>query len=297
VARALNSTTGIVALESTVIAHGLPSPHNLQTALLCEEEVRANGAEPATIGIVAGRPVIGLENEQLDAMATRDDIVKVSLHNLADAVANKRWGATTVSATLHIAHLAGLRVFATGGIGGVHRGVSESLDISADLTALARYPLIVVCAGAKSILDLPKTLEALESMGVPVIGYQASELPAFYSRKSALKLEMRADKPEDVVKLARSHWDLGCTTAVVVAQPVPADSEIPAEELRTTISDALALAQVEGIRGKDVTPYLLKRVVEAIGWRALEANIALLRQNARLGGAIANGLAKPGGDE
>jgi pseudouridylate synthase len=296
VVRALKSSVGVVALESTVIAHGLPAPHNLETAQLCEDEVRTAGSEPATIGIVAGRPVIGLENEQIDAIARRDDVVKVSLHNLAEAIACKRWGATTVAATLHLAHLAGLRVFATGGIGGVHRGVADSLDISADLAALSRYPLIVVCSGAKSILDVPKTLEALESMGVPVVGYRTSELPAFYSVRSGLRLEIRADDAASIVKIARAHWDLGFSSAVVVAQAVPPDLEVPAEEMQSTIADALVMTEHVGVRGKDVTPYLLKKVVEVVGARALEANIALLRQNARLAGAIASRLAESGGE-
>ena len=295
VTRALTSSSGVVALESTVIAHGLPSPQNLETAQFCEDEVRSAGAEPATIGIIAGRPVIGLESEQIDAIARREDVVKVSLHNLGETVAAKRWGATTVAATMHLAHLAGLKVFATGGIGGVHRGVADSWDISADLAALRRYPMIVVCAGAKSILDLPKTLEALESMGVPVVGYRTSELPAFYSTASGLSLEMRADSPAEVVKIARAHWDLGQSTAVVIAQPVPSDVAIPGDEIRSSIAEALSLTDREGIRGKDVTPYLLRKVVEVMGWRAPEANIALLRQNARLGGAIAACLATTGG--
>ena len=296
VARALKSSVGVVALESTVIAHGLPAPHNLETAQFCEDEVRSAGAEPATIGIVAGRPVIGLENEQIDAIARRDDVIKVSLHNLAEAIALKRWGATTVATTLHLAHLAGVQVFATGGIGGVHRGVADSLDISADLLALSRYPLIVVCSGAKSILDLPKTLEALESMGVPVVGYRTSELPAFYSIGSGLKLDIRADEPSSIVRIARAHWDLGFSTAVVVAQAVPPDSEVPIEEVQSRMSEALESSEYEGVRGKDVTPYLLKKMVEIVGARALEANIALLRQNARLAGAIAASLSKSGGE-
>lgn len=295
-ARALKSSIGVVALESTVIAHGLPTPHNLETAQFCEDEVRSSRAEPATIGIVGGRPLVGLENEQIDAIARRPDIVKVSLNNLAETVALKRWGATTVAATLHLAHHAGVRVFATGGIGGVHRGAEDSFDISADLAALSRYPLIVVCSGAKSILDLPKTLEALESMGIPVVGYRTAELPAFYSTRSGLSLEIRADDPASVVELARAHWALGLSTAVLVTQPVPQDSEVPAEEMHSAIAEAFELTEREGFRGKDVTPYLLKKVVEVVGVRALEANIALLRQNARLAGAIAACLAHSGGD-
>ncbi|MEP7273806.1 MAG: pseudouridine-5'-phosphate glycosidase [Acidobacteriota bacterium] len=292
VARSLQTSRPIVALESTVIAHGLPAPHNLQTARACEDEIRSEGAEPATIGIVAGRPVIGLENEQLDAIASRTGVAKVSLANLGRVVASQSWGATTVAATLHLAHRAGIRVFATGGIGGVHRGAIVSFDISADLTALARYPLIVVCAGAKSILDLPKTLEALETLGVPVVGYRTDELPAFYSASSGLRLDLRADRPEEVVSVARAHWQLGCATAVLVVQPVPAEAELPRVEVEVAIEQALDAASLLGIKGKDVTPFLLSRVAELTGSRALSANIALLRQNARLAAKIAKSLAE-----
>jgi len=292
VARAIAAHQAIVALESTVIAHGLPAPHNLETALGCEEEVRASGAEPATIGIVAGRPLVGLENEQLDAIGSRRDVVKVNLSNLASTVASQQWGATTVAASLHLAHLAGIRVLATGGIGGVHVGASESFDLSADLAALSRYPLIVVCAGAKAILDLPKTLETLETLGVPVIGYKTDELPAFYSRNSGLGLELRANNPADIAAIASTPWQLGCRSAVLIAQPVPAELEVPAEEIQLAIDRALDAAAATGVAGKEVTPFLLSRVVELTGGRALIANIALLRQNARLAGEIARSLAE-----
>src|SRR5262245_25004504 len=192
VALVLNSRGAVVALESTVIAHGLPAPHNLETARACEEAVRSSGALPATIGIVAGRPVIGLSDEQIAEIAVKPDVEKVNPSNLAHVVVRGKWGATTVASSLHLARMAGIEVFATGGIGGVHRGASESFDISSDLTALARYPMIVVCAGAKAILDLAKTLETLETLGVPVVGYRTDELPAFYSASSGLKLDLRA---------------------------------------------------------------------------------------------------------
>jgi len=289
VARALSANAPLVALESTVIAHGLPAPHNLETARGCEAAVRECGAEPATIGIVDGRPVIGLDEEQMRAIAERDDVAKVNLANQASVISRSGWGATTVAASLHLAHLAGLRVFATGGIGGVHRGASESFDLSADLTALSRYPLIVVCAGAKAILDLSKTLEALETLGVPVIGYQTDELPAFYSRASGLKLELRADQPEQIAALARTHWQLG-GAAVLVMVPVPAEDEVPADEIEAAIVEALAEATEKHISGKAVTPFLLARVAERTSGRALRANIALLRQNARLAAEIACAL-------
>ncbi|MGH9798963.1 MAG: pseudouridine-5'-phosphate glycosidase, partial [Blastocatellia bacterium] len=211
-----------VALESTVIAHGLPAPHNLETAQACETAVRESGAEPATIGIIAGQPIIGLTEEQIQQIASRDDVVKVNLANLGAVIAQQRWGATTVASSLHFAAMAGIKVFATGGIGGVHHGASDSFDISADLTALARYPVVTVCAGAKAILDLPKTLEVLETLGVPVVGYQTDELPAFYSRSSGLKLDLRADSPDEVAAIAASHWRLGFTTSILVVAPVPA---------------------------------------------------------------------------
>jgi pseudouridine-5'-phosphate glycosidase len=290
VARALSADRAVVALESTVIAHGLPAPHNEETARACEAAVRAQEAEPATIGIVAGRPVIGLDEAQRRALAERKDVAKVNPANLAQVVSTGRWGATTVAASLHLAHLAGIRVFATGGIGGVHRAASESFDLSADLTALSRWPLVVVCAGAKAILDLPKTLEALETLGVPVVGYQTDELPAFYSRTSGLKLELRADRPEQITALARTHWQLGSTSAVLVAAPVPAADEVPAEEIEGALAAALTEAAQQHLSGKAVTPFLLARIAQLTAGRALSANISLLRQNARLAAEIAGAL-------
>lgn len=292
VARALSSRRAVVALESTVIAHGLQSPYNLETALGCEEEIRAAGAEPATIGIVAGRPVIGLENEQLDAIASRPDVRKVNLSNLANAVSRRNWGATTVASSLHLAHAVGIRVLSTGGIGGVHRGAGESFDVSADLLALRNYPLVVVCAGAKAILDLPKTFEALETFGIPVVGFRTEELPAFYSRYSGIRLELRAEEADEVAALAQAHWRLGFSTAVLVVQPVQVELEIPAEEIRLAVENALESAARLRIAGRDVTPYLLKRVAELTGGRALRANISLLRHNARLAGTIAKSLSE-----
>ena len=276
-----------VALESTVIAHGLPAPHNLELARDCERIVRERNAEPATLGIVAGRTVIGLDDEQLREMAARRDVAKVNLSNLAQTLVEQRWGATTVAASLCLAQRAGLRVFATGGIGGVHRGASESFDISADLTALARFPLITVCAGAKAILDLPKTMEALETLGVPVVGYQTDELPAFYSRTSGIRLDIRADSPTQVATLAHTHWELGSTSGILVVNPVSAADEIPAPEIATVIEEALAAAQAQNISGKAVTPFLLQRIAERTQGRSLQANLALLKNNARLAAEIA----------
>ncbi len=289
---ALGKRQAVVALESTVIAHGLPSPHNLETAHACEDEVRRLGAQPATIGIVAGRAVIGLDGGQLRAIAERRDVAKVNLANLAFVIAEERWGATTVASSLHLAHAAGIRVFATGGIGGVHRGAGESFDISADLAALARYPMITVCAGAKAILDLPKTLELLETMGVPVVGYRTGELPAFYSRSSGLQLDLCCDEPAQIARVASTHWRMGFTSGLLVVAPVPVEDEVPAYEIEDAINEALAAAARQGISGKAVTPFLLSRIAERTEGRTLRANIALLRNNARIAGEIACALNK-----
>ena len=287
VVAALENHQPVVALESTVIAHGLPAPHNLEAARGCETAVRDAGALPATIGIIEGRSVVGLGEEQLQAIADRRDVAKVNLSNFAEIVAGGRWGATTVAATLHIAAAACIRVFATGGIGGVHRGASDSFDISADLGALARYPVITVCAGAKAILDLQKTLEALETLGVPVVGYGTDELPAFYSRSSGLKLDLRADTPAQVARLAQTHWQLGFNTGILVVAPVPVEDEIPSEEMAGVIEASLDEAKRRNITGKSVTPFLLSRIAEQTHGASLKANIALLRNNARIAGEIA----------
>jgi len=287
---AVRARQPVVALESTVIAHGLPSPRNIETARDCEAEVRQSGALPATIGVVAGRAVIGLSDQQIQSIAERPVVAKVNLANLGYVIAEQGWGATTVAASLHLANLAGVKVFATGGIGGVHRGASDSFDISADLMALARYPAITVCAGAKAILDLPKTIEVLETLGVPVIGYQTDEFPAFYSRSSGLKLDLRADSPEQVAKTALTHWRLGFSTGALVVAPVPAEDEVPANEIKDVIDEALEAVAREGVAGKTVTPFLLSRVAAKTEGRALCANIALLKNNARIAGAIAAAL-------
>jgi pseudouridylate synthase len=298
VAGALSGRNAVVALESTVIAHGLVAPYNLETARACEAAVSESGAVPATIGIIAGQPQIGLGADQIAEIAARNDVEKVNLSNLAAVVAEKRWGATTVAASLHLAQLAGIKVFATGGIGGAHRGASESFDISSDLYALARYPVITVCAGAKAILDLPKTLELLETTGVPVIGYRTDELPAFYSRRSGqsgqsgLKLDLRADDAGQVAAIAHAHWGLGFSSALLVVVPVPVEDEVPADEISEAIARSLSLAAERGISGRAVTPFLLAQIAESTGGRALRANIALLRNNARVAGEIASALSK-----
>jgi len=287
----LRARRGVVALESTVIAHGLPAPQNLETARECEAEVRRSGAQPATIGVVEGRAIIGLNDQQIRSIAERPGVAKVNLANLGRVVAEAGWGATTVAASMHLANLSGVKVFATGGVGGVHRGAEGSFDISADLMALARYPVITVCAGAKAILDLPKTFEVLETLGVPVIGYQTDELPAFYSRSSGLKLDLRADSAEQVAKVALAHWRIGFSTGALVVVPVPAGDEIPSSEIEDVIDEALEASAREGVAGKAVTPFLLSRIAAKTEGRALRANVALLKNNARVAGEIAVALA------
>ena len=290
--QALSRGTGVVALESTVIAHGLPAPHNLALARSCEAIIRAQNCEPATIGIIAGQPVIGIDEAQLAELATGREVAKVNLANLAHIVAQKKYGATTVAASLCLAHRAGIKVFATGGIGGVHRGAESSFDISADLTALGRFPLLTVCAGAKAILALPQTMEVLETLGVPVVGYQTDELPAFYSRSSGIKLELCADTPAQVATLAKTHWELGNTSSVLVVAPVPEAEELPASEIAEVIEEALAAASQQNISGKAVTPFLLSRITEKTAGRSLQANLALLKNNARIAAEIASEIAQ-----
>jgi len=256
-------------------------------ALACERAVRESGATPATIGIVAGRRAIGLTEDELRELATRDDVVKASLRDLGVVVARGRWGATTVAATLHIAERAGISVFATGGIGGVHRGAERSFDISADMMEFAESNVAVVTAGAKAILDLALTLETLETLGVPVVGYGTDEFPAFYSRSSGLKCPMRVDKAEDMAALMRAKWEMGLRGGIVVANPIPADFEIPANEITPLIEKAVAEAQAEKIEGKDVTPFLLARLARATAGRSLAANIELVKNNALVAARIA----------
>jgi pseudouridine-5'-phosphate glycosidase len=293
VADALREERAVVALESTIITHGMPHPQNVATARAVEAVVRAGGAVPATIAIVGGRIKIGLSPDELDWLGTARDVLKLSRADLPFAVATGRHGATTVAATMICAGLAGIRVFATGGIGGVHRGVEESLDISADLDELARTPVTVVCAGAKAILDLPRTLEYLETRGVPVIGYRTDRLPAFWSRESPLSVPLRLDEASEIAALVRTKADLGLAGGVLVTNPVPAADEIPAEEIAGHIEAALAEAARSGISAKAVTPFLLSRMFELTGGRSLATNIALVRNNAALAAEIAVALTRP----
>ena len=281
-----------VALESTVIAHGLPYPENERLALHLEAAVRDEGATPRTIGLIGGEAVVGLDAAQIHRLATADGVRKVSLRDLPVVVARGLDGATTVAATMHLAHRAGLRVFATGGIGGVHRSTSgpPTWDVSADLDALARYPLVVVCAGAKSILDLPATREALETRGVPVVGYGTDEMPAFFSASSGLPVDVRCDTPTDVADLARARDALGLTQALLVTVPPPAEAALPRSEIESVIAEAVAEAEALGLRSAEVTPFLLRRLRTLTDGRSLDTNLALLKRNARLAARIAVAL-------
>ncbi len=291
VAEARASGRQLVALESTIITHGMPFPQNVETARLVEAEVRAAGAVPATIAVMAGRILIGLTEAQLTALAQAKDVMKLSRADLAVCLALGRTGATTVAATMICAHLAGIAVFATGGIGGVHRGAERSFDVSADLMELARTPVTVVCAGAKAILDLPKTLEVLETQGVPVIAYGQDALPAFWSRSSGLKAPLRMEDAGQIARAAVMRAGLGLTGGQLVANPIPPDAEIPLAEITPHIERALAEAAAQGIAAKAVTPFLLQRIYELTDGRSLTANIALVLNNARLAAAIAVALA------
>lgn len=297
VRRALAAGRAVVALESTVIAHGLPRPLNLETARDCEAAVSGEGAHPATIGIVEGRLTVGLSDHEVESFgASRapDDsaIEKVGLNNLAGVIRRRAWGATTVAATLRIAELAGLRVFATGGIGGVHRGAGETFDVSADLTALGRIPIVCVCAGAKAILDLPKTVEYLETLGVPIVGYRTNEFPAFYSRTSGLPVDIAVDSSEEAAEVVLSHWQTGGQTAVLVCAPVPDEHAMPGQEAERAVEKAIAAAEREEVRGKALTPFLLAQMKELTDGHTLTTNRALLVNNARIAAQIAVSLTR-----
>lgn len=287
VAEALAAGGPVVALESTIISHGMPYPRNVEMAREVEQIVRDAGATPATIAVLEGVPRIGLSPGELDLLASDPSVTKVSIRDLGYVAARRAHGATTVAATMRLAALAGIRVFVTGGLGGVHRGAESSMDVSADLTEMSRTDVAVVSAGVKSLLDIGRTLEVLETLGVPVVAYRADEFPSFFSRSSGFSAPMRLDEPEQVAAMMRAKWDLGLEGAVSVANPVPVEDEIPQAQIERTIQQALADADERGVRGKDITPYLLGRIVELSGGASLETNIALVRDNARLGAAIA----------
>ena len=297
VARALSMQLPVVALESTVITHGLPYPHNKQLAEDMENEVRSHSVVPATIAVVAGQVHIGVQPSDLERLARGDTLHKISSRDFAPAIAQKWDGGTTVAGTMLAARAAGIQVFATGGIGGVHRSIAGgnspvSMDISADLPQLARTPMIVVCAGAKAILDLEATLEYLETFAVPVVGYETDEFPAFYSRSSGLQASVRADSPAEVVEIARAHWGMGMESAVLVAVPPPEDVALSHKDVDGAIDQALQDAARQNVRGQEVTPFLLQRMTEITSGASLQANLGLLRNNARVAAEIAGHLFK-----
>jgi pseudouridylate synthase len=288
VQRARKQDLPVVALESTVITHGLPQPKNLELALEMEQTVRAEGAIPATIAVLDGQIRIGLSQQELERLATAKDVLKISLRDFATALAKNALGGTTVAGTMFAASQAGLKVFATGGIGGVHR--EARLDISTDLKALTEIPMIVVCAGAKSILDLDATLEYLETMGVPVVGYQTDKFPEFFSPGSKREVSVKLETPEEIVRFAGAHWGLGMKSAVLVCQPVPANAKLDAKEAEEAEKKASDEAQAKGIKGQKLTPFLLKRVNELTFGKSMRANLALLTNNAKLAAQISRAL-------
>jgi pseudouridine-5'-phosphate glycosidase len=287
VREALHHGRPVVALESTIISHGMPYPQNIEMATQVEGIIREYGVVPATVAILHGRPQIGLNPADLELLATSDAVRKVSVRDLAYTVARGEHGGTTVASTMRLASLAGIRVFVTGGIGGVHRGAQTTFDISADLTELANTGVAVVSAGVKSILDIGLTLETLESLCVPVLGYATDEFPAFYSRASGFPVPLRVDSPSEIATVMCAHWDLGMTGGVSIANPIPEDAEIPADRIDGIIEQALAEMDKDGIVGKEATPYLLGRIVELTEGDSLRANIALVKNNARLGAQVA----------
>ena len=287
VENALNSKQPIVALESTIISHGMPYPENIETALMVEDTVRANNAIPATIAIIKGRLKIGLTKKEIEFLATNDEVRKISRRDLAIAVSQKLSGSTTVASTMIIANLAKIAVFATGGIGGVHRGAEKTFDISADLEELSRTNVCVVCAGAKAILDIGLTLEYLETKGVPIIGYKTSELPAFYSSKSGFNVDYRVDSAFDIAEMLKTKWSLSIEGGVLVTNPIPKKFELEFIMMNEAIKEALIEADKEKITGKEITPYLLSKVNEITQGKSLNANIKLIQNNAALAAKIA----------
>ena len=290
IAAALAQGNAVVALESTIIAHGMPYPGNLVTARALERIIRTEGAVPATIVVLDGRLKVGLDDAALERLAQSPDMAKASVRDLPVLMAARRDGATTVAATMRIAAMAGIRVFATGGIGGVHRGAEATGDVSADLTELAESPVAVISAGAKAILDLPRTLEMLETLSVPVIGYQCDEFPAFYSRSSGLRIQARAESPAEIAAILAARWRLSDKGGALIANPIPSADEIPAQKIEAHIAVALQDARAQGIAGKDVTPFLLARIRDLTQGESQRANVALALNNAQLGARIARSL-------
>ena len=287
VKHALEQNLPVVALESTIISHGMPYPQNVEMAKKCEEIIRKNGAIPATIAIINGRIKIGLTDEDLNLLATSKNVAKVSRRDLAKVISTKQIGATTVASTMICANMAGIKFFVTGGIGGVHRGYEETLDVSADLDELGRTNVNVICAGAKSILDLPRTLEYLETKGVPVVGYQTDYLPQFFTRESEYKLNLRLDTPVEIAEMIKTKDELELSGGVLITNPIPEESSMDKKYIDSLIDKAINEANEKHIIGKDVTPFLLAKIVEESGGKSLEANIALVYNNAKVGAQIA----------
>lgn len=290
VGEAVRSRRPVVALESTIISHGMPYPRNLETAREVEQVVRDAGAVPATVAVVDGRFHVGLSADELELLATAKVVAKASRRDLGVILARRTLAATTVATTMLGASFAGVRVFATGGIGGVHRGVGETWDISADLQELARTPVAVVSAGVKSILDIAKTLEYLETMGVPVYGWKTDEFPAFYSRRTGLSVPHRVEGPDDLAAALDAAWACGLAAGALVANPIPEDAELEHGYIERVIERALAESREQGVHGRNLTPFLLARIVELTGGRSLDANIALVKNNARVASMIASSL-------
>lgn len=291
VKQALHEGKPVVALESTIISHGMPYPRNVETARAVEQVVRDNAAIPATIAIAEGKCLVGLSDAQLDYFGNAKDVWKVSLRDMPYVISRGLYGATTVAATMRIAAMAGIKIFATGGTGGVHRDAAATMDISADLTEMAQTSVAVVSAGVKSILDIGLTLEYLETMGIPVVTYQQDEFPSFYSSRSGFASPLRCDTPSEIAALLKTKWEIGLQGSVLIANPVPAASEVGAEKIEEYIQQALDAASAAGIKGKETTPFLLKHIATHTGGESLAANIALIRNNARLAAEIAVALA------
>ena len=288
---ALKAGKPVIALESTIISHGMPYPQNVETALRCETVARENGAEPATVAVIGGRLCAGLTEEEIDYLGREGHkVTKASRRDLPALVAEKKDGATTVAATMIIAAMAGIPVFATGGIGGVHRGAETTMDISADLEELAHTPVAVVCAGAKAILDLGLTLEYLETKGVPVLGYGTKELPAFYTRQSGFSVDYRVDSPEEIARFIQAQRAMAYPGGLLVTNPIPEQYAMPLEEINAAIDQAIAESKAQGVKGKETTPFLLARVSELTGGESLASNIQLVLNNVRLGAQVAVAL-------
>lgn len=288
--QALKENRPVVALESTIISHGMPYPRNVETALEVERIIREHGAVPCTIGIIDGEGVVGMSPEEIEEFGKRKGIAKVSRRDLPIIMAEKKWGATTVATTMILAAAAGIEVFVTGGIGGVHRGAQQTFDISADLQELAKTNVTVVSAGAKAILDLPLTMEVLETLGVPVLGYQTEELPAFYTRKSGLKVDYAIKDTKDAAKIIKAKRDLKLDGGVLITNPIPEEYSMDPEVINKAIDEAVKEMDAQGIKGKDCTPYLLSKIAEITGGSSLDSNIQLVYNNAAVGAEIAKEL-------